>query len=149
MLSTINRRKDYKNAEESRVAKLIPRYDGPYEVMDTNSDASVVELHIPSAPNIFPIFHTSLVKPFQQNDDSKYPSRTLDAPGPVEIDGEEEYFIDRIVDHKKIGRSYKYLVRWKGEHAGADRWITEKYLIETEALEKYWEERPEERHLDP
>ena len=60
---------------------------------------------------------------------------STDAPGPVEIDGEEEYFIDRIVDHKKIGCWYKYLVCWKGEHAGADRWITEKYLIETEALE--------------
>ena len=68
MLSTVNRRKNYKNAEESRVAKLIPRYDGPYEVMDINNDVSVVELHIPSAPNIFPKFHTSLVKPFQQND---------------------------------------------------------------------------------
>ena len=149
MLSTINRRKDYKNTEESRVAKLIPRYDGPYEVMDTNSNTSIVELHIPSTPNIFPKFHTSLIKPFQQNDDSKYPLRMLDAPGPVEIDREEEYFIDRIVDHKKIGCSYKYLVCWKGEHAGADRWITEKCLIETEALEKYWEECPKECHLDP
>ena len=147
MLSTINRRKDYKNTEEHRVAKLIPRYDGPYEVMDVNNDASVVELHIPSAPNIFPKFHASLVKPFRQNDDSKYPSRTLDAPGPIEVDGEQEFFIDRIVDHKKVGRTYKYLVRWKGEHAGADRWLTEKYLLETEALENYWEEHPGERHL--
>ena len=70
------------------------------------------------------------------------PSRTLDAPGPVEVDSEEEFFIDRIVDHKKVGLLYKYLVCWKGEHVGADRWITEKYLIETEALEKYWRSDP-------
>ena len=73
MLSTINRRKAYKNSKENRVAKLIPRYDSPYEVLDVNNEASVVELHILSAPNIFPKFHTSLVKPFQQNDNSKYP----------------------------------------------------------------------------
>ena len=42
MLSTINRRKDYKNADESRVAKLIPRYDSPYGVMDINNDTSMV-----------------------------------------------------------------------------------------------------------
>lgn len=126
ILSTINRRKDYKNAEQSRVSKLIPTYDGPYKIMDVNNNTSIVELHIPSAPNIFPKFHTLLIKPFQQNNDSKYPSRMLDAPGPIEVNGEEEFFIDQIVDHKKVERSYKYLVHWKGEHAGADRWITEK-----------------------
>jgi len=139
MLSTINRRKEYKNADEKRVAKFMPRYDGPYEVMDANNEASVVELQIPSAPNIFPKFHTSLVKPFHQNDDSKFPSRTLEAPGPVEVDGEQEYYIERITDHKKVGRAYKYLVRWSGEHSGGDRWIAENFLLETEALEKYWQ----------
>jgi len=141
MLSTINRRKEYKNADEKRVAKFMPRFDGPYEVMDANNEASVVELQIPSAPNIFPKFHTSLVKPFHQNDDSKFPSRTLTAPGPVEVDGEQEYYIERITDHKKVGRSYKYLVRWTGEHSGGDRWIAENFLLETEALEKYWQNR--------
>lgn len=148
MLSTINRRKEYKQMGENRVAKFMPRFDGPYEIMDVNEDTSVIELNIPSAPNIFPKFHTSLVKPFRQNDDSKFPARTLQAPGPVEVDGEEEYFIDRIIDHKKVGRSYKYLVRWAGEHAGGDRWLSEKFLTETEALEKYWNNRPEEYHLD-
>jgi hypothetical protein len=145
MLSTINRRKEYKNADEKRVAKFMPRYDGPYEVVDANNEASVVELQIPSAPNIFPKFHTSLVKPFHQNDDSKFPSRTLETPGPVEVDGAEEYYIDRILDHKKVGRSYKYLVRWAGELSGGDRWLTESSLLETEALEKYWEKQTDNR----
>ena len=53
MLSTVNRRKDYKGKDCERVVKLIPRYDSPYEVTNINNEASVVELHIPSAPNIF------------------------------------------------------------------------------------------------
>ena len=148
MLSTINRRKEYKNSEENRVAKLIPRYNGPYEVLDINNEALVVELHIPSAPNIFPKFHTSLIKPFRQNDNSKYPLQTLESPGPVEGDGEEEFFINRIIDHKKISRTFKYLVRWAGETAGGDRWITEKYLLETEALDNYWRDRTGGEHLN-
>ncbi len=36
MLSTINRQKEYKNSTESRVAKFMPRYDSPYEVIDIN-----------------------------------------------------------------------------------------------------------------
>ena len=149
MLSTINRRREYTRTDNGRVAKLIPRFDRPYEVTDVNNDASVVKLHIPSAPNIFPKFHTSLVKPFKQNNNTKYPLRTLEAPGTVEVDREDEYFIDRILDHKKAGRTYKYLVRWSGESAGGDRWISEKDLVKTEALEIYWTNRPGGEHLAP
>src|SRR5882757_5083609 len=61
-----------------------------------------------------------LTKPFRQNNDCKFPSRTLEASSPVEVDGEEKYFIDRIVNHKKVDCISKYLVRWTDEHAGAD-----------------------------
>ena len=118
---------------ENRVAKLIPRYDGPYEITDVNNNTSIVELHILIAPNIFPKFHTSPMKPFKQNDNTKYPLQTLEALGPVEVNGEDEYFIDCILDHRKAGCSYKYLVRWAGEHAGGHRWISEGDLLETEA----------------
>ena len=74
---------------------------------------------------------------------------TLESPGPVEVDGKDEYFIDHIIDHKRIGQTYKYLVhQWKGETAGGDRWITKKYLLKTEALENYWEGWPGEEHLE-
>ena len=66
----------------------------------------------------------------------------------MEVDSEEEFFIDHIVDHRKVGHTYKYLVRWLGENAGGDRWITEKYLLESEALEEYWKKHPGEHQLD-
>src|SRR5277367_4621227 len=101
----------------------MPRFDGPYLVTDIHPDASTVTLETPNAPNLFPTFHTSLVRSFKPNDDSKYPSRTLEEPGPIEVDGEEEYFVERIIDHKKIGRGFKYLVRWRGYGPEEDRWI--------------------------
>ena len=63
----------------------------------------------------------------------------------MEVNGEKEFFIDRIIDHRKVGHSYKYPV----QHAKGDRWITERSLVETEALEKYWKDHPEHRHLEP
>jgi len=61
-------------------------------VVDVHEDASTITLDIPNAPNIFPTFHTSHIKPFKQNDNSKWPSRTLEKPGPVDfVDGHPEH----------------------------------------------------------
>lgn len=142
MLSTLNRRRDYRNADENRVAKFMPRFDGPYEVIHANFKASTVTLSIPNAPNVFPTFHTSLVKMFRQNDDDKFPQRTLHAPGPVTVDGFDEYFVDKFIDHKKIGSKVQYLVRWVGEGPEEDRWIAGEYLDKNEALDRYWANHP-------
>ena len=140
MLSTLNRRKEYKTSGELRVAKFMPRYDGPFLVVDTHQEASTVTLDIPNAPNIFPTFHTSHIKPFKQNNDAKWPSRTLDKPGPVMTDDSDsqEYLVDKIIDHKKLGKSnVKYLVRWVGYGPEDDQWISGRDLEDNEALDKY------------
>jgi RNase H-like domain found in reverse transcriptase/Reverse transcriptase (RNA-dependent DNA polymerase)/Integrase zinc binding domain/Chromo (CHRromatin Organisation MOdifier) domain/Aspartyl protease len=141
MLSTLNRRREYKNGDDSRVAKFMPRYDGPYVITGTNNNASTVTLEIPNQPNIFPTFHTSLIKPFFDNNDLKFPARSLEKPGPIIVNGTEEYFVDRILDHKKIGKGYRYLVRWRGYGPGEDRWIRGADLDENSALDDYWDAR--------
>ncbi|KJA24720.1 hypothetical protein HYPSUDRAFT_114713, partial [Hypholoma sublateritium FD-334 SS-4] len=77
--------------------KFMPRYDGPFEVIDIFPHASTVTLNIPNS-NIFPTFHTSLLKRFVANDAAKFPSRTCESPGTVIVDGFEEFFVDKIVD---------------------------------------------------
>lgn len=138
MLSTLNRRKEYKSQGELRVAKFMPRYDGPYLVVDVHEEASTVTLDIPNTPNIFPTFHTSHIKPFKENDNSKWPSRTLEKPGPIAPENPSEYLVDKIIDHKKIGKSnMKYLVRWVGYGPEDDQWISGRDLDDNEALDKY------------
>ena len=121
----------------------MPRYDGPYQIIDVHQDASTVTLEMPNAPNLFPTFHTSNVKPWFPNDDNKYPSRTLEQPGPIDVNGSEEFLVDSIIDHKKIGRGYRYLVHFKGYGPENDRWITGKELENNEALEIYWKNNPD------
>ena len=138
MLSTLNCRKEYKSSGELRVAKFMPRYDGPFLVVDVHEEASTVTLDIPNAPNIFPTFHTSHIKPFKQNDNLKWPSRILEKPGPVDNNLDSEYLVDKIIDHKKIGKSkFKYLVRWVGYSPEDDQWIVGRDLEDIEALDKY------------
>lgn len=138
MLSTLNRRKDYKSTDERRVAKFMPRYDGPYLVVDTHKEASTVTLDIPNAPNIFPTFHTSHIKPFKQNNNNKWPARSLERPGPLFVNDTPEYLVDKIIDHKKVGKSnIKYLVRWTGYGPEDDQWISARELDDNKALDDY------------
>jgi hypothetical protein len=143
MLSTMNRRRDYKAKNQKRAAKFMPRFDGPYEIVDVHHDASTITLDMPNAPNLFPTFHISNIKLWQPNDDTKYPTRTLEQPGPIDVNGTEEYLVDTLLDHRKVGRGYRYLVHFKGYGSENDRWISGRELEDNEALEKYWEQFPD------
>jgi len=64
LLSTLHRRSEYLSGNGKRVAKFLPRFDGPYPVIDTHPEASTVTLDLPNQPNVFPTFHIHLIKPF-------------------------------------------------------------------------------------
>ncbi|KAF8804576.1 hypothetical protein BYT27DRAFT_7009359, partial [Phlegmacium glaucopus] len=78
--------------------KFMPRFDGPYLVTDVNNNTSTVTLDIPQTPNLFPTFHTSHIKPFTPNDNLKFPNCTLHKPGPLDIAGVEEHYVEKIID---------------------------------------------------
>jgi hypothetical protein len=138
MLSTLNRRREHKLAGEKVVAKFLPRFDGPYQVTGVHKEASTVTIDIPSQPNAFPTYHTSQVKPFTENDKEKYPSRTLQEPGPIIVDGVEEFKVEKIVTHRKIGRGHQYRVKFAGWGPEKERWIAGRELEDNEALDLYW-----------
>ena len=136
-LSTLHRRREYKSKNEKRVVKFMPRFDGPYKITKINKDNSTVTLDLPRSPDIFPVFHTSEVMPFIENDDSLFPSRALHTPEPVNVNDNLEYFVERILDERKSrGRGgTKFLVRWVGQGPEYDLWIPQKELEDCEALD--------------
>ncbi|GLB33353.1 putative retrotransposable element tf2 155 kda protein type 1-like [Lyophyllum shimeji] len=78
MLSTENRRRNYKRKGKKRVAKFMPRSDGPYTVIEAFPEKSEYTLRLPNNPNTFPGFHASLLKPFIPND--RHSSLTASSP---------------------------------------------------------------------
>ena len=137
VLSTVHRRRDLKAGDPNRVAKFMPRFDGPFIIKNTDERHSTVTLDLPNLPNFFPVFHTSEIKPFLDNNNSLFPSRALIPPEPITIDGHEEFYIDKIVDERKKNKKTLYRVRWQGEGPEGDKWLPENELHDCEALDTW------------
>ena len=140
MLSTLHRRREMKNKNEKRVAKFMPRFDGPYRITVSNPKMSTYTLDIPKSPNTFNTFHVSQLRKHVPNDDVLFPARCLQKPPSILVNRVEEYWVDRIVDAKRCGKGWCYLVRWSGYGSEEDRWITGKELDENEAVDRWWKE---------
>ena len=139
MLSTANRRRSYKRKGAKRVAKFMPRFDGPYTVVAAHPSKSEYTLRLPNNPKTFPGFHSSLLKPFIPNDRLAFPDRELPNPGIVVTeDGSEEVLVDKIVDERKRGRGRQYKVHWIGYGKEHDEWLPRSELLNNEALD-VWE----------
>ena len=137
VLSTAHRRHEYKSEDEKRVAKFMPRFDGLYMIISTNERHSTVTLDLPNAPNAFPVFHTSEVRQFLENDDNLFPSHALNPPQPVTIHGEQEFFIDKIINERRRNKKTQYRVRWQGEGPEGDKWLPASELEDCEALDAW------------
>ena len=136
-LSTLHRRQEYKSKDNKRVVKFMPRFDGPHKIIKIDPEHSTVTLDLPSSHNIFPVFHTSEILPFIENDETLFPSRHLHSPEPVMVNDQLEHFVEKIIDEKKSrGRGgNKYLVRWRGQGPENDLWLPRKELKDNEALD--------------
>ena len=55
----------------------------------------------------------------------------------VLADGREEHVIERIMDERRRGRGWQYLVRWKGYGPGDDEWLPRRGVEETIALDEW------------
>ena len=66
VLSTAHRCRELKARDPNRVAKFMPCFDGPFVIENTDEKHSTVTLDLPGCANVFPVFHTLEVCPFQK-----------------------------------------------------------------------------------
>jgi hypothetical protein len=143
LMSTENRRRAYKSKGDGRVAKFMPCFDGPYEVVEANPDTSTYSLKLPFSDVKVEGFHGRLLKPWKPNNPLLFPDRQLPEPAPtLNPDGEPEWLVEKIVDQRKRGKGYQYLVRYVGYGPEDDRWLPGAEVDELEAMDKWLEEHP-------
>jgi len=100
----------------------------------TKEKSSRDSLDMPRSPELFPSVQTLLITPRHLNNTALFSDRVRTNRGAFMTDYGE---IDCIVDERKRGRGYQYLVRWVGEGRENDLWLPRTELEDCEALHKW------------
>ena len=88
---------------------------------------------------IHPVFHASKLATYTE---PTIVGQKPTSPSPVITKAGEEWEVERILQHRKVGRGYQYLVRWKGFGREDDTWEPRKNLANApEVLRKYEAEK--------
>lgn len=126
-----------RNAKLSVVGckKLLPRWIGPFTVLARIGDVAY-RLQLPPNLKWHGVFHVSLLKPYRDG------GTVIPPPLPEVIEGEVEYEVESILDHRLVGngkrRKSQFLVRWKGYGPEHNSWEPEAHLTRCkEAIREY------------
>jgi hypothetical protein len=87
---------------KGRARKLVPRYIGPYCVLEANNKASTVTLELPDDlknRRVSPTFHTNLVRWYIANNDDLFPKREAKSFYDFGVTADEEWLVDEIIVH--------------------------------------------------
>jgi hypothetical protein len=97
---------------------------GPYEIIEKRGKSSYLLKLPPSLKRLHPVFHVSLLEPFIDpsiiTDRPSHPVTTRVELAPDALTNPE---ISTILDSRKIGRRYDYLIHWKNQLTSEDSWI--------------------------
>src|SRR5690606_22212287 len=91
-------------------SKLDYKQIGPYKIVKKVNEVAY-KLELPSHFSIHPVFHVSLLEPYIPNE---IPNRIHEPPPPIEIDNDEEWEVEEILDSFVKRRKLYYVVKWKG-----------------------------------
>lgn len=94
--------------------KLDHCYLGPFEISEKIS-SHAYRLALPTTMKIHNVFHVHLLEPFVV--ENTIPNRLQSTPLPIEVEGQEEYEVEAILDSKLDNRfkpPWQYLVKWLG-----------------------------------
>jgi len=88
---------DYKGFGPFKIAKLV--------------GLVACQLELPPQFKSHNVFHVSLLEPYHEN---RIPECHQEPPSPVEIEGQEKFEVQEVLDSKKIRGKLLYLVFWQG-----------------------------------
>src|SRR5258707_2695401 len=100
------------------------------------------QLELPTQWSIHPVFHTDLLTPYCE---TQMHGENYSRPPPELEEGEEEYEVEKILDHWKFGRGRKlqYLIKWKGYPDSENQWVNQCDVFAEKAIAEYEASRSE------
>ena len=117
--------------KEKPTKKLTERYVGPYAIEEVVS-LNAVKLRLPSSMRIHLVVNVSRIVRYRE----QMKGQKKEEGKPVEVEGVEEWEVEKILNKKKIRGVEKYLIRWKGFTAEGDTWERKENLKNAEELIK-------------
>ncbi|GJE98499.1 polyprotein [Phanerochaete sordida] len=142
---------------KNRARKLVPRYIGPYEVLEGDSTTSAYLIRLPDdlkRRGIHPRFHASLLRRHEPNDSELFPHRDTQVFYDLGSPDDAEYLVDEIVGHEWRGKEILFQVKW---NVGGDTLEPIEFVGDLEALDRYlelagvgdWRKLPRRRSAPP
>jgi len=124
--------------KDTQFSKLEPVFMEPYKIFRCFPKTDNYLVEISFALSGFIMVHTSLLAPWLENSDDKFPSRTHILPGPIATDANApRYELERIIKHRTCKDKQQFLVKWLGHEHEYYSWQN-KEDIDKEAIKAYW-----------
>jgi len=95
--------------KERPTKKLMERYMGLYAIEEIVS-SNVVKLQLSSSMRIHSVVNISQIVRYKE----QVKGQKKEEEKPVEVEGVEEWEVEKILNKKKMRGVEKYLIRWKG-----------------------------------
>ena len=112
------------NIKGHPTSKLKPRWVGPFAVEKQVGEVAY-KLQLPPSMRVHPVFHVSLLK--------GYKGKAPYTPAVI-VDGEMEYEVEQILNHRQKQNKTEYLVKWRGYGAHENSWEPEINLRNAEQI---------------
>ena len=119
--------------------KLAPRYIGPYPVASIINPVTV-RLSLPSHLKIYPVFHVSQIKPATSS--PLNPPAPTPPPPLILPDGDQAWQVNKVIDVRRYGRGFQYLVDWVGYPPEDRCWVPRGYFSDPSVLSEFYSANP-------
>jgi len=125
------------NLPKGRARKLMPKFVGPYRVLESHPATSTYKLALPEGlakRRIHPTFHVSKLRRCEKNDDKLFPHREAKVWYDFGDDDEEEWLVDAIIGHRWSNGKVEFQLRW---NLGDTTWEPYATVKDLSALDDY------------
>jgi len=113
----------------------MERYVGLY-VIEKVVSSNAVKLKLPSPMRIHPVVNVSWIVWYKE----QVKGQKKEEEKLVEVEGVEEWEVEKILNKKKMRGVEKYLIRWKGFTAEGNTWERRENLKNAEELIEEFEQ---------